>query len=147
MILWCWSCIRKQLQTLSKYIWWENGPDDSEGIRELLSVRKSKYRNNLSKSDRYPWNDYENDTWRNKKEFLALVRKPMVTTEKPTVVDEDALLMKAESTKAKPIWKLIKTTGIHLNEYLMKKRIVRSVETISLTMVHSWTSKRGTLPC
>ena len=147
MILWCWSCIRKQLQTLSKYIWWENGPDDSEGIRELLSVRKSKYRNNLRKSERYPWNDYENEMWRIKKELLAWVRKPMVKTEKPTVVDEDALLMKAESMKAKPIWKLIKTTGIHLNECLMKKRIVRSVETISLTMVHSWTSKRGTLPC
>lgn len=28
----------------------------------------------------------------------------MINTEKPTVVDEDDLLMKADSMKAKPIW-------------------------------------------
>ena len=38
-----------------------------------------------------------------KRGTLAWVRKPIINMEKPTVVDEDDLLMKVDSMKAKPI--------------------------------------------
>lgn len=41
--------------------------------------------------------------WNNKKN-LAWVKKPTINMEKPTVVDEDDLLMKVDSMKAKLIY-------------------------------------------